>query len=334
MRRVLLTGADGFVGRHVAARLMAGGAAVRAVDLAFAADADARLEQVVASVTDRAAMREAVEGVEGVIHAAAIAELWAPTEGAHDAVNVGGTESVLAAAEAAELPFVLVSSYTTLVARDTWPGALLDERAEHDPGALLGPYPAAKRMAELAVEAAAARGLRALSVLPSAPVGPGDRNLTPPGRMLRDLAVGRVPTLINTTLDLVDVRALADGIVAALERGAAGQRYLLAGEGMTLDALAERVAAETGVAPPRARVPIGIALAAARVEALIGRLTGRAPTAPLTGVRIAARRVRLDATRARNALDFRPPPADAALTEALAWFRREGLLGVRRGGVR
>jgi dihydroflavonol-4-reductase len=79
-----------------------------------------------------------------------------------------------------------------------------------------------------------------------------------------------------------------------------------------------------GAPAPRARVPAAAASIAARVEAALARLTGRAPTAPLTGVRIASRRPRFDAARARAELDFAPPPIDAALRDCIDWLRAEG----------
>ncbi|MEM9784529.1 MAG: NAD-dependent epimerase/dehydratase family protein, partial [Pseudomonadota bacterium] len=293
MARVLVTGADGFLGRRLTLALGARGDGVTALDLAFgdgAPDADARFA---GSVTDAAAVRSALRGVDGVIHAAAIADLHAP-RGAHDRVNRSGTETVLAAAEEAGARVVQVSSYTTLIGRRTHPGDRVGSTPPLPPNALLGAYPASKRRAEMAVEAAAARGMPALSVLPTAPVGPGDHRPTPPGRMILDLAKGATPALVSTALNLVDVDALCAGILRALDCGRPGQRYLLAGEDVDLGDLARRVAALTGVRPPRFRVPMAVALAAAWAEAGIARWTGHAPAAPLTGVRLAARPVTFD----------------------------------------
>ncbi|MBK0397741.1 NAD-dependent epimerase/dehydratase family protein [Limibaculum sp. M0105] len=323
---VLVTGAGGFVGGHVVAQLVSAGRRVRGFDLAFPVPLPEGAEPVEGSILDASDLTRAMDGVTGVIHAAAIAHLWTRDPGDYARVNVDGTARVLHAAQAAGARMVLVSSFTTLVGRDAADGAVLDEGSELAPEALLGPYPTSKRQAELAVEAAAADGQNALTVLPSAPVGPGDTRLTPPTAMIRDLAAGRTPALIDCLLNLVDVRALASGIVLALDAGRAGRRYLLSGEDVAMRELAGMIARITGVPAPRATVPMGVALAAGRVEALVSRMTGKPPKAPLTGVRLAARHVQFDASRAREELGFAPPPVSTALRDAIDWLRREGHL--------
>lgn len=300
--RVLVTGGAGFVGSHVAAALAARGDAATILDPAAGTG----------SVLDPAALAAALRGADAVIHCAACAQLWQPDPGLYTRLNVGGTAAVLAAARARGLPAVHVSSYTTLLAGPRRPERTLDETLELPPEAMLGPYPRSKREAEII---AAAEG--AVIVLPTAPVGPGDRAVTPPTRLLRDLAARRLPALLDCTLNLIDVRALAAGILAALDRGAPGRRYLLAGEDLAMDAFAHLFTRVSGIPAPRARVPYAVALAAAHAEALLARLTGRPPQAPLTGVRLAGLARRLDASRARTELGFTAPPVEDALRAAL-----------------
>ncbi|MEL6574338.1 MAG: NAD-dependent epimerase/dehydratase family protein [Pseudomonadota bacterium] len=330
MKPVLVTGANGFLGGHLVRALREQGHGVHALDLAFdPADRGglpADIPRTEGTVTDADLMAKLATDAGAIIHAAAIAHLWAERPGAHDAVNHEGTAVVASAARQAGIRLVLVSSYTTLVAESTVPGSTLTEAEAHSPEALLGPYPASKRRAELAVADAVHAGLDAVTVLPSAPVGPGDRGLTPPARMILDLARGATPAIVETEIDIVEVRALAQGIVAAMEKGTSGERYLLSGEGITLAALAEMVSGRMGRRAPTFRVPFPIALAAAHVEEQLSRIIGRAPTAPLAGVRIARKRVRLDSGHARATLGFRPPPVEDAVMGALDWFMAEGML--------
>lgn len=329
----LVTGAGGFIGGHVLRRLIEAGERVRALDIVWAGDPPPEAGRVTASILDPDALAIAMRGVDAVIHAAAITDLWTPTPRDYDRVNALGTCRVLAASRKAGARMVLVSSYVTLVSRDQRAGQMLDETSAVAPSQLLGPYPRTKRQAELFALSAAALGQDVTIVMPSAPVGAGDTSLTPPTRMLRDLANGRVPALLDTTLNLVDVRAVADAIIAARNDGKPGERYLLTGDDLAMRDIADAVAMATGRAAPRRSVPIGVALGAARAEALLARLTGRAPTAPLTGIRLAARPCRFDNSKACAALGFEPRPFATCLGEALDWLRDAGHLHASARGI-
>ncbi len=323
---VLVTGAGGFLGGRVVQKLLTEGTAVRGLDIAYPEAVPDGVDCRTGSILDPEAIADAMQGVETVIHAAAIAALWAPGRFDHQRANAAGTCRVLAAARRVSARVVHVSSYVTLTGREHSDGATLDETVEIPPTHLLGQYPLSKRQAELFVEAGAANGIDAVMVMPAAPIGAGDVSLTPPGRMLLDLATGKVPALLDCDLNLVDAEAVVDAILAARSRGKAGQRYLLSGENIAMKDLAEMVAERSGVPAPKRTVPTGVALAAARVEAIVSRITKRPPTAPLTGVRLAARRCRFDNSKAREVLGFAPRPIATCLDATLSDFRDRGLM--------
>lgn len=317
---VLVTGAGGFLGGHLVAALTARGEAVRALDLSFPAPLPEGAERIEASILDPEALRLAALGCTSVIHCAAIADLWAPRNLLYHRVNTRGTCEVLIAARKVGARMVQVSSYTTLIGGPDQGEATLDEETQLTPSALLGRYPRTKREAELAALAAAGQGQDVVIVLPSAPVGRGDHRQTPPTKLIRGLATGKTLALLDCLLNLVDVRALAKGVIAARDEGRSGQRYLLTGENLTMADLAGRIAVLSGVPAPTRTVPYWLALTAARIEDRLSALTKRPPTAPLTGVRLAGRRVRFDNRKARTELGFDPPPIDRALADAVAWL--------------
>ena len=322
----LVTGAGGFLGRQVVAALLARGEAARGLDLSFPAPLPDGAEPIEGSILDPDLLARSARGTGAVIHCAAVTGLWARHPVVYDRVNTRGTCEVLIAARRAGARMVHVSSYTTLIGGPDRGEETLDETVELAPSRMLGRYPRTKREAELFALSAARLGQEVVIAMPSAPVGPGDWRLTPPTRMLRDLAAGRTPALLDCLLNLVDVRAVAEGIVAARDHGRSGERYLLSGEDVEMRDLARRVARLAGVAAPRRQVPFRLALGVARAEALLGALTGRPPTAPLTGVRLAGRRVRFSNAKARDELGFEPPPLEGALADALAWMREAALL--------
>lgn len=316
--KAVVTGAAGFLGGHLMASLAARGIAARGFDLEERPGED----WIAGSVLDPDRVAAAVAGTDLVIHAAAISDLWAPGRFTYDRVNVLGTCLVLAAARRAGAAVVLVSSYTTLIAQDT-PDIVLDETVEVVPNRLMGAYPRSKRQAELAALAAAAAGQRVVIVQPGAPVGTGDHRPTPPGRLIRDLIAGKLPALLECRLNMVDARAVADATVAAGFEGQSGKRYLLTGDDIAIGDFADLVAAASGTAAPRRRVPYTLARTASGVEAVIARLTGRPPSAPVTGVRLAGRPCRFDNALARAELGFAPRPIAACVEEALAWHKAQ-----------
>ncbi|MEM7490864.1 MAG: NAD-dependent epimerase/dehydratase family protein [Pseudomonadota bacterium] len=325
----LVTGADGFVGRHLVRALTGRGVAVRALDLAFGAPLPDGATPVRADILDAAALRPAMAGVDVVYHLAAISDLWVPPSdpGRHHRVNVGGTRAVLAAAiEAGPRRIVHCSSNVVLIAgpRTDHP---VDEGRPPPRETLFGAYAKSKADAEDAVAAARDR-IETVIVRPGTPIGPGDHRPTPPGRLLRDLANGAIPALPRGgSINLVDVAAMADAMAAAGWQAPADARYLLTGKDLSFGALADILAGVTGRPMPRERVPYPVAWTAAVAEDLVwSRITGRPPAASFAGVRMAARRRRFSNAPARAELGLRPTDVAASVTRALHWMVGQGTI--------
>jgi dihydroflavonol-4-reductase len=129
---------------------------------------------------------------------------------------------------------------------------------------------------------------------------------------------------LDCTLNLVDVRDVATGMILAAERGRAGERYILGGEHVSLTQLLQAVT-RGGGARRGVSVPGALALAAAAVSEFIAtKVTHRTPVATIEGVRLALRSAQLDSGKARRELGYRPRPVEEALNEMTAW-----LCGVR-----
>lgn len=322
----LVTGGGGFVGSHLVAALLARGEKVRIIDLSDQVSHEAAL--VKGSVTDADATARACEGVDTVFHLAGNAQLWARDARVFDDINHQGTRTMLAAARAAGVRrFIHCSSLTTLVGRSTPIGAShADESVDLPPEAMLGAYPRTKALADRAVLAAASDGLDALIAIPTEPLGPGDRGLTPPTQMILDLINGKTPATIDCLLNFVPVASLAEGLIAARDKGARGERYLLGGENLSMRALLAMIEKLSGKAMPKTQLPYAVALAAGVIDTgLVARLTGEPPKAPLTGVRLAGRRVSLSSEKAARDLGWRASPVEPALEATLQWFQDEGL---------
>lgn len=325
---ILLTGAAGFIGRHVTDVLAKSGARVRAFDRAAFADAPAGVETVQGSIADLPppALGKLLDGVTAIIHLAAISSLWIPRPTDYLQVNAFAAGRLAAAARRAGIGrFLYVSSLTTFVSGPAGGIPLLvDERLRPHPDALLGPYPRAKRLGEILTLAENCDEFRVSVLAPTLPLGPGDMNMTAPTRLVADLAAGVIPAILETPMNFIDVRDLATTIVAALERARPGETYLLAGEDVALSTFAAEIAAASGRHRVASHVSPPLALAAAWFdEAVLAPICRRAPRASLTGARLALRPRLFDASKARAELGLAVRPRVESLRDTLAALRVE-----------
>ncbi len=162
---------------------------------------------------------------------------------------------------------------------------------------------------------------------PTMPVGPGDRGLSPPTRLILDFCARTTPR--DHGLHPQPDRRARRRVRAYSGDGArnAGRRYLLGHANLTLRELLGLLSELTGVASPRLRVSYPVALAAAWLSELVAdHLTGRAPKATMTGVRLARRLMHFDATRTLSELGLQPRSIRSSLADAIDWLREQGHL--------
>lgn len=319
----VVTGGAGFIGSHLVSLLVRSGHNVRVVERPGAPvdhlPAAARVH--FADIRDPGAVRDAVAGARTVFHLAANPNLWTRDRRDFDAVNHRGAVHVLDAAIEAGAERILHCSTESILTRARADGPIVEdvEVAEAD---AVGPYCLSKLRAERAALERARRGHPVYVANPTMPVGPGDPGPSPPTRLILDFLEGRLPAVMDCSLNLVDVRDVAEGLIRVVDRGHPGRRHLLGGTNLTLIQLLEKLSALTGRPVPRLRVPYAASLAfAALSELWADRVSRRAPQATLTGVRLTRRAMRFDCSRTLAALDFRPRPVDSSLEDVVQWWR-------------
>ncbi len=327
MKRALVTGGAGFVGSHLVRLLAERGVAVRVLDRpgvntvnldGFAVDLRW------GDVRDPEAVARAMDGCDTVFHLAAIPNLWAPDRRSFHSVNTEGTRAVLDAAAKVGVARTVYTSTESILALGRGSGMVTEgtEAALED---MVGAYTRSKFLAEQEAVRRARDGQPVVIVNPTLPVGPGDVNLTPPGRLILDFLNGRVRAYVTWTLNLIDVRDVAAGHILAAERGRPGERYILGHENLSAAAFFALLADITGLTPPRLRLPHWAGWATAAVmEGIASLATKRSPMACREGVVLARRARPFDSTRAIRELGLTPRPVRQALTDACAWFVRMG----------
>jgi dihydroflavonol-4-reductase len=332
---VMLTGATGFIGSAVARTLVGAGLRVRA--LARPGSPRSHLEGLPLQWTDgdlrdAASVRRATADVRYVCHVAADYRLWARDSREIFAANVEGTRNVMREALRAGVERVVyTSSVATLSLRPD--GAPADETRPLSMAEGIGAYKRSKIAAERLVETMiACDGLPAVIVNPSTPVGPRDVKPTPTGRIVVEAARGRIPAFVDTGLNLVHVDDVAEGHLAALERGAVGERYILGGANVSFAAMLADIARLMGRKPPRFRIPRTAAMPVAYAAEALALVTGREPFATVVGIRMAKHHMFFTSAKAERALGFRARPYLQGIEDAVRWFGEAGYLGGRRPG--
>ena len=333
--RVLVTGATGFIGSAVTRALVARELEVVALVEPGADTANLEglpVKQVVGDLRQSDGVQQAVSGCRAVFHVAALYRFWSRDPGAFYEINVGGTRNVLAAAtEAGVERLVYTSTVGTLGLEHVAGNSTADERSFPDIRHLYGSYKRSKYVAEHEVLRAVAEGLPASLVLPTFPLGPGDRAPTPTGRLILDFLNGKIPGFVDTVLNVAHVDDVAAGHLLALEKGGTGRSYILGGENLTLQRLLGELAAITGLPVPRIKVPRSVSLLVAGVsETVEGRLLRRHPSIPLEAARMSTSRMAFDSARACSELGYAPRPAVQALEDSARWFAASGRVNERR----
>lgn len=332
--RCFVTGASGFIGANLVHALVARGHSVRAL-LRPGADlrglAGAGFETVRGDLTDGvSALARAMAGCDWCFHVAASYALWLPDYAPMFRANVDGTRDLLTAAHQAGCSRIVYTSTVGCIGLPR-PGPdgvtrPTDETTPVDEGQMSNPYKLSKWRAEVVARDLAAAGLPIVLVHPSAPIGPRDVKPTPTGQVIVDFLRRKMPAYLDTGLNWVHVRDVAEGHVLAAERGRPGERYILghADGNWTMKEALDTLSELTGLPAPGFRVPHAVALGAAHVDEWLARRTGKPPKAPLAGVRMAKYKMWFSPDKAIRELGLPQTPPRQAMAEAIDWFRAHG----------
>jgi dihydroflavonol-4-reductase len=322
--KALVTGAAGFIGKHVVQTLLDAGWDVEGYDLS-PKPRGLECAWQTADILDEDVLAKAMRGKTTVFHLAARAHLFAHDPAIFETINHQGTRTALRAARAAGVEHLMVTLSAAALTPIGFKGQITAQMPRPPIKSLAGPYAASKWRADQALDDVDASDLRVTRLFPTVPIGPGDNAFTAPTQMIRMFVTKPPPAILQTTLNLVPVQDIAAAHLRAAERADTGQtnqdrRYLLAGERWPLSELLVLLESKTGKAMPNKQIPYGAALMAACISEPLARLRRKDSLATREGVRLASADPIFDTTYTQTMLDWHPAAIEPALDALLAWL--------------
>ena len=319
---ILVTGATGHIGNVLVRKLLDQGEKVRALiwrgeDTTPLKNLD--VEQVAGDVLDPASLEPAMRGVETVYHLAGIISIMPGRNPFVWRVNVEGTCNVLEAARHARIRRLIYTSSIHAIAR-TQHGVMMDESLGFDQNNPYGEYDRSKAAASLEVQKAAAKGLDAVIVCPTGVIGPYDFRGSELGEVIRGASEARTMFYVEGAYDFVDVRDVADGMIAARERGRRGESYILSGQKLSVRYMLETVREVTGKAFASIKIPFSLAEIASRYTPWYYQRTKAKPRFTPYSLEVLQSNSNISCKKALAELGYQPRPVYESIADTVRWF--------------
>jgi dihydroflavonol-4-reductase len=321
--RILVTGSTGFVGNNVARMLLERGDQVVASarptsNMRSLAGLDVEIKQ--GDLTDPDFIDRLVDGVDAIVHSAALIQIgWSKRDESLQ-VNVESTRQIAAAALRSGIRFVHVSTVDTLAYANR-----NVERNENDrePVKPQCSYVVSKTQGELATLELFEKGLDVVVVHPGFMVGPWDWAPSS-GQMMLAIAKNWVPFSPGGGCSVVDVRDVARGIIASIERGVSGERYILAGKNMTYLELWRMMASVVGKRGPIAPMGWPASRSIGFFGDVFAKLWGREGQVNSAALKMGQLHHYYSSQKAMEQLGYQISDVKQALVDAWQWFIEHG----------
>ncbi len=324
----LVTGAAGYIGSAVVRELLDKGKEVRCLVRKTSRLKNLEgldVEPVYGDIRDMDSLHRAVDGCDNVYHLAAIYANWLPDAGLMYQVNEEGTRNVLTACETAGVKKVVYcSSVAALGAHGKNPA---DESAVFNLNSTKDNYYISKYRAEQVALEFVRRGLPVIIVNPANPIGPGDIAPTPTGALIISILRGKLPGYVDGGINLIDLTDCARAIVAAMEKGKAGEKYVLGNRNVSIKEYFDLIVKVAGRGKsPFIKMPRRVAVFSGYGYQLLARITGQPPITSASWVRVGSRYSWWDCSKAREQLDLGQRPLEESIADAVKWFEESGYI--------
>lgn len=332
--KILVTGGSGHLGANLVRRLIADGHTVRCLVRPASNNRGLDglpIERVEGDLRDRASLDAAVRGVERVFHAAAHVSIVEHDSQEVFESNVLGTRNLLDAARAAKTGRVVVTGSFSAVGHRR--GEASDESMPFDPFEVVMPYERSKVHVEHEVLKAVAEGQDVVIATSCSILGPNDFKPSRMGRVLCDVANGKMPAYLAGGFEFVATRDIVEGHVLAMHKGRTGQKYIISTQSMQIEELFDIYERVTQMPRPRWKLPGTLMLGFAHVaQFMLSRFAPHRPQRFTPGaVRVLQMYRKANTQKAQTELGYRPTSLEDSIREQYWFFVDQGLITNPKG---
>ena len=336
-RYYLLTGAAGFLGTNICMQLLEAGCKVRA--LVLPNDKSVKfipkeVEVVLGDLTDAASLEPFFTVPDGctsvVIHCASMVTVNPNYSEKLMAVNVGGTRNIITKVlnhpECEKMVYVSSTGAIPEQPHGT-PITEVSKFTPCDPKKVVGAYSQSKATAtQMVLDAVSVMGLKACVVHPSGILGPNDHAIGETTNTLLQIIKGEMPMGMQGSFNLCDVRDLASGTIAAVDKGRIGECYILANKTVTLKEMCDMLHAECNAKKIKFYLPLDLADKIAAGLEKQAEKTGKMPLMTTFSVYNLARNNEFDCTKAKTELGYTTRSYEETIHDEVQWMIAEGLI--------
>jgi dihydroflavonol-4-reductase len=324
--KLLITGATGFIGRHLVRRLGGTGHDVRCLVRRASDVPDMRTlgaSPSIGDVTNRSSLNEGLTGRDCVVNLANVYSMWEPDKSIYETVNVTGTRNVLECALACGISKIVHVSTAGVYGKPA--EVPFNEESQAGPQRF-SEYTRTKYEGERAArEFCRSHNLPLVVISPGAVIGPGDTK--PTGKYIEDLIAGRMPVTVyrDVVMTYVHVRDVAEAILLATESaGAAGETYLIGKHQLSFGGYNELVGEVSGAPLPKINLPDAVVRVSAAILTALSDITKRPPPWGICVDQANMARVgfRFDGSKAERDLGLRYTPIRDTIEETVASLRK------------
>ena len=317
----LVTGATGHIGNVLVRKLVERGDKVRALILPGESRESIQglnVEAVEGDILNLDPFFESLRGVCGIFHLAGVISIMPGSNEFVHKVNVEGTRNVIRAAQEAGIQKLVYTSSIHAIKRIE--SGVIDEALPYDPDNPYGAYDRSKAQATLEVQQAAQSGLEAVIACPTGVIGPHDYRGSMMGHVIRTAAEKRPTLYVDGAYDFVDVRDVADGLIAAAEHGKRGESYILSGQRMSVRYLLETVREITGQGFTLLKIPFELAKWAAQYTPHYYQLTKTSPRFTPYSLEVLRSNSNISHAKATRELGYQPRSLYESIADTVRWF--------------